>query len=70
MPHKRQKREHSTPEAWTTRKQPPGRPSSADVTTLLTRLTGRSAVSQFRENQVVFAQRDPADSVSAEDIEP
>ena len=63
LPDRWKKRKSSTPEAWTIRKRPRRGSSSIDVTTFLIRLAGRGAVSQYRKNQVVFAQGDPADAV-------
>jgi CRP-like cAMP-binding protein len=63
LPDRQQKREHATPEARAIRKRPRPGSSSVDATAFLARLAGRSAVSQYRKNQVVFAQGDPADAV-------
>jgi CRP-like cAMP-binding protein len=63
MADRRRKREPSTREARTIRKRPRRGSSSIDVTTFLPRLAGRSAVSQYRKKQVVFAQGDPANAV-------
>lgn len=63
MPDKRHKGAHSTPKVRKTREWARRRSSAVDVRTALSRLAEQGTVSQYRKNQVIFAQGDHADAV-------